>query len=139
MPLLAVVDCSVAMAWCFPDEKDAFADSVLGRLAGGSAAVPSLWWLECANVLRLAERRGRITPADAGRYMALLSALPVVTDEFTHIYAFGATAALARAHGLTAYDAAYLELAIRLGLPIASLDQQVLTAAAALGVAEFRP
>ena len=129
-----VLDCSVAMAWCFADEADAVADSVLDRLSQDVALAPSIWLLEVANVLVVAERSGRISSADAARFLDLLAALPIVIDETTRERAWGLIAGLGREHGLSSYDAAYLELAMREGVPLASRDAALRSAAEASGV-----
>jgi predicted nucleic acid-binding protein len=130
-----VLDSSVTMAWCFDDECDAFADGVLARLAHEAAIVPPLWPLEVANVLAIGERRGRLTPAASTRFVELLASLPLVVAEQSSGPAFDAILPLARATGLSAYDAAYLELAMRHGLPLATLDARLRAAAESLGVA----
>ena len=104
-----VLDASVALSWCFKNEATAAADRILERLAAEAASVPVIWSLEMANVLVLGERRGRITPARTGEFIALLESLPIVVDEETSSRALGRVLDLARAEGLTAYDAAYLE------------------------------
>ncbi len=129
-----VLDCSVAMAWCFADEADAGADAVLDRLSEDTASAPSIWPLEVANVLLVAERRGRISAADAARFLDLLAALPITIDETTQERAWGPIASLGREHGLSSYDAAYLELAMREGVPLASRDATLRSAAQASGV-----
>ena len=129
-----VLDCSVAMAWCFADETDAVADSVLDRLSEDTALVPSVWPFEVANVLLVAEWRGRIKAADAARFLDLLSALPITIDETTRERAWGPIVSLGREHGLSSYDAAYLELAMREGVPLASRDATLRSAAEASGV-----
>jgi predicted nucleic acid-binding protein len=134
-----VLDCSVAMAWCFEDEADAFADAVLGALeeVDSGALVPSIWPLEVANVLVTAERRGRSTPASSNRFLELLRALPVRVDAETGPRAFGQTLAFARDLGLSAYDAAYLELASRQGVPLATRDAKLKAACKRCGVSLF--
>ena len=129
-----VLDCSVAMAWCFADEADAVADAVLDRLSEDVALAPSIWPLEVANVLLVAERRGRINSAGAARFLDLLSALPITIDETPRERAWGPIAGLGREHGLSSYDAAYLELALREGVPLASRDATLRSAAEASGV-----
>lgn len=129
-----VLDCSIAMAWCFADEADAVADAVLDRLSEDVAVAPSIWPLEVANVLLVAERRGRINSADAARFLDLLSALPITIDETTRERAWGPIAGLGREHGLSSYDAAYLELAMREGVPLASRHAKLRSAAEASGV-----
>lgn len=126
-----VVDASIAVAWCFEDEPDASAIADAVRENGG--LVPGLWHLEVANVLIHAERRGRI--ADVPARLALLAALPIETDGETSRRAWEATTALARSEGLTAYDAAYLELALRRGARLATRDGDLAAAARRMGVA----
>ena len=122
------------MAWCFNDEATAKSEALLEQVRRDGAWVPGLWRLEVANVLRQAERRGRISQSDSSRRLELLSKLPVWVDPETNRHAFGSIMALARTHTLTVYDATYLELAIRLGLPLASSDKALLAAARKCGV-----
>ncbi len=122
------------MAWCFDDERTASTDALLTRLATSPATVPQIWPLEVANVLALAVRKGRLTPAKRGQFIALLQAAPIQVDAGTAGGAFGSTLALADAHGLTVYDAAYLELATRMALPLATPDAALRTAATRAGV-----
>jgi predicted nucleic acid-binding protein len=129
-----VLDCSVAVAWCFDDEATAATDAILELLVEGTAVVPSLWHLELANVLAQSERRKRITPARAAELAALIQGLPIVVDPETPSRALGAILELARGERLSSYDAAYLELAMRLGLPLASQDKELRHAAKRLGV-----
>ncbi len=129
-----VLDCSVAMSWCFADEENACAEAVLDRLATTAAIVPSLWRLEAANVLLSAERRKRITQTEMKRLADFLSDLPIQEDSETTRHGFRRILELGRTHHLTAYDAAYLELALRLGLPLATLDQSLGQAAREAGV-----
>lgn len=133
-----ILDCSVAMAWCFEDEADGYADAVLDGLVEGTAVVPSHWRLEVANVLLVAQRRGRLKEADSTRFLELLGALPIEVDSETGARAFGAILSLGREHGLSSYDAAYLELAMRDSVPLASLDQRLGLAAEGAGVALLR-
>lgn len=134
-----VLDCSVVLAWYFADESDPFADAVAASLTGATAVVPSLFHLEIANILVVGERRKRSTEAQAAAFLSQLAALPVVVDGQTGVRAWSDTMALARAHGLSAYDAAYLELAVREALPIATLDDRLQAAAKAVGVAFYKP
>ncbi len=101
--------------------------------------VPSLWPLEVANALLMGERRKRTTEAKVARFLTLLRSLPVTTDDETGIRAWQESLHLARVHKLSVYDAAYLELAVRRGLPLATLDDPLKAAASAAGVAEYRP
>ena len=133
-----VIDASVALAWCFRDQRTEATAKLLERVQTDAAAVPSLWHLEVANVLALAERRRRITPAESTELIALLETLEIVVDEETPSHALGRVLDLAREERLTAYDAAYLELAMRLGLPLASKDVDLCDAAERLGVSVLR-
>ncbi len=130
-----VLDCSVGMAWCFEDEADRYADAVLDRLVEESALVPPLWPLEIANVLVVAERRRRLSKSDSARFLELVGALPIEVDTATpdpfHLLA------VAREHGLSAYDAAYLALAMREGIPLATRDRALGKAARRCGVPLF--
>lgn len=132
-----VLDCSVAMSWCFEDEADHYSDRVLDALKEGDCVVPGLWPLEVANVLIIAERRKRLKEADSMRFVDLLQSLPVVMDDETPGRALGATLSIGRENGLTAYDAAYLELAMRRGLPLATRDKTLLAACKKSGVKVF--
>jgi predicted nucleic acid-binding protein len=129
-----VLDCSVTMSWCFDDEASPYADSVRDSLAGVRAVVPSLGTLEVANATIVGERRNRLDEARSLRFIALLEALPIVIDDETAGRAFNDTRHLARTYQLSAYDASYLELAIRRGLPLACLDGKLKAAAVAAGV-----
>lgn len=134
-----VLDCSLTLAWFFEDEADAYAESVEDALTSTAAIVPALWPLEVANGLLVGERRKRTTEAKVTQFLALLRALPIAIDDETAGRAWQETLQLARAHELSAYDAAYLELAVRRGLPLATLDDALRAAAAAVGVAEYEP
>jgi predicted nucleic acid-binding protein len=133
-----VLDCSVAMAWCFDDEADAMADALLSSLAEREAIVPAIWPLEIANVLALAEKKGRITNAGSAKFIGTLQSLPIQVDEQTAERALGEILSLARSFQITAYDAAYLELALREGGSIATLDARLRTAAQSAGVQLFQ-
>jgi len=129
-----VIDCSVTMAWCFEDERSPLADLVLERLTAEEAWVPSLWPVEVANVLLVAERRHRLSAADSTRFVELLRGLPIVVDEAAHARALGPVLATARELGLSAYDATYLELAMRLGATMATADDRLREACRTCGV-----
>jgi predicted nucleic acid-binding protein len=129
-----VLDCSIAVSWCFEDEKSQATDALLEKLRDEGALVPALWYWEVANVLAIAVRRGRVEPSLAQVRFALLQALPVRMDAEATGRAWRETFQLAVAHRLTAYDAAYLELAQRTGLELASKDAELCAAAAALGI-----
>jgi predicted nucleic acid-binding protein len=122
------------MAWCFEDEASPYADHILAQFPTQEALVPSLWPLEVANVLLVGERRKRLTAADTMRFLTLLSTLPITIDEETSYRALNQTLALAREQAISAYDAAYLELAMREGVPFATLDAKLQNAAISLGI-----
>lgn len=129
---LFVIDASLAMSWCFHDEATEATDAVLERLRDDEAAVPAIWPLEIANVLLLAERRGRISEAQASRFVELLEQLPVeVDDTQTNVADVVATG---RRHQLSSYDASYLLLAERLGTPLGTRDIRLADAARQAGV-----
>ena len=120
-----VLDCSITMAWCFGDEATASAFAVLDRLGTETAVVPSHWFLEVANVLTMAEKRKRMTVPATTEFLKLLGALDIEIDNVTVDRVFPHVLPLCRKYSLTSYDAAYLELAIRRQLPLASLDNEL--------------
>ena len=132
-----MLDCSVTMAWCFADEADAYADSVLATLADGEALVPAIWPLEVANVLAVAKRRSRLQESDTLRFVELLGALPIAVEETGFFRATGVVLSLAREHTISAYDASYLELAMRTGVALASRDDGLRNACHRSGVSLF--
>ncbi len=134
-----VLDGSLTLAWHFADEASPYADAVALELAARAAVVPSLWRLEVASALIVGERRKRGDEAQTTRFLARLEQLPIVIDDQTDAQAWSQTIRLARSHKLSVYDAAYLEIALRQGLPLASLDVQLnaAAAAAAVGVPRF--
>lgn len=130
-----VLDASVTMSWAFQDEATAYTTAVFARLQTDRAEVPTVWPLEVANVLVLGERRRRISPPDVARFVQTLRSLPIdIENQRGLTLAFGPVLDLARAHGLSAYDASYLELADRRGLPLATQDTRLQAAAVAIGV-----
>jgi predicted nucleic acid-binding protein len=133
--LSLVLDASMAIAWLFEDERTPAADAVLVRVTASGANVPSLWRLEIASVLRNAVRRGRCDVGFVDRSIDRLRRLAITVDGETDNHAWGETTALARQHDLTPYDAAYLELALRLRQPLASCDEDLIAAAERCGVA----
>ena len=130
-----VLDCSIAVSWLFDDEATPKTDALLQRLETDEGLVPGLWRLELGNVLAQAERRKRIVPAQIAMFLRLVERLPIVVDEETDIRALEQILALARPEGLTTYDAAYLELAMRRGAELATLDKELDRAARRVGVA----
>ena len=129
-----VVDCSVVMAWCFEDESDEYADSVLDRLTVSEAVVPSIFALEVANVLLVGERKNRLTEADSSRFIEMLRELPIIVDQETSDRAMTEILAVGREQSLSSYDAAYLELAMREGVALATQDKILRKAARSCGV-----
>jgi predicted nucleic acid-binding protein len=129
-----VLDCSIAVSWCFADEAAADTDALLEMLKRDGAIVPSLWHLELGNVLLQAEKRGRLSAMDTSKWIALFQELPIRTDYETTQTALRETLFLARAEGLTTYDAAYLELAMRHNLSLATKDKKLILAAQRVGV-----
>ena len=127
-----VLDASTTAAWCFPDEDDSAADIAFDRLSAEPAIVPALWWVEIRNILIIGERRGRIDAAETARFLADLDRLPIRIDNDP---INDVLLTLARRHAITAYDALYLELAIRHAAPIATLDKRLAKAARDAGMA----
>lgn len=130
-----VLDCSLTMSWCFEDETSPYSERVLEALIEQEALVPPLWPLEVSNVLAIAERKNRLLPAQSLRFIELLQSLPISIELETRPIV--EILALARELRLSAYDASYLDLALRTGLPLATLDKGLLAAAARFGVARF--
>ena len=136
-----VLDNSVVMRWCFGDGKPAdlaYATKAMEALPGSTAMVPIIWALEVANVLARAEYAGSIDVAHGDAFLAMLRKLPIETDVEGAAFALSETLGLARRHRLSAYDAAYLELALRRQLPLATLDAALRKAAKRAGVSLFR-
>lgn len=129
-----VVDSSVALAWLLPDEQSDTADALKGRLETQRPVAPTLWPLEVGNALLSARRRGRLTERDIDRLLEVFAALPIEVEVAAPVESLLATIALARRYRLTTYDAAYLELAKRRGLPLATFDSRLGTAASAAGI-----
>ncbi len=129
-----VLDCSVTMAWVFSDEATEATSQLRDSLVESRAFVPSLWPVEVGNVLLVATRRNRIRVDDWREIRASLEALPIEIDPVTTSRAWGASLELARTHQLSVYDAMYLELAMRLQLPLATLDRALHGAARTAGV-----
>jgi predicted nucleic acid-binding protein len=132
-----VLDCSVTLSWCFPDEKDSYSMAVREATRTSTVHVPSLWSLELANVLLVAERKGRLTQADSAQFLLILKSLPIHEDTAPAAARMPDVLALGRRYGLSAYDAAYLELAIRISVPIATLDERLKAAARESGVGVY--
>jgi predicted nucleic acid-binding protein len=131
---LIVVDASIALAWSFEDERTPEVDQILERVLARGAVVPAIWPLEIANTLQMALRRKRIDAAYRDATIQDLRRLLVVVDAETNTLAWTSTLQLSDRFALTAYDASYLELAIRRQLPLATLDRQLADAARASGI-----
>lgn len=131
---VVVVDSSIALSWCFEDEASPETDRLFERVRDDGAIVPGLWHLELSNVLLQAEKRGRITASDVAVRLDLIAELPIVTDQETATRAWREILNMARKEGLTTYDATYLELAVRRGLPLLTKDNELIRAAKRLGV-----
>jgi predicted nucleic acid-binding protein len=130
-----VLDCSIAMAWFFAAEATPACDKLLDRLnTDAQALVANHWPLEVGNALLMGERRKRCTPADTAHFLEILAALSIESDKETGSRACTASLSLARRHKLTLYDSAYLELAMRRNLPLATLDKDLRNAARKSGV-----
>ena len=134
--MACVLDASVAAAWILPDETDAFAALIQSRLTSDSAIVPVIWRYEMRNLLVMAERRGRLAPAASDAVLGILARLPISIDASADD---ASMTAIARRRGLTIYDSAYLELAARADLPLATLDRRLREAAKAEGIETLRP
>jgi predicted nucleic acid-binding protein len=130
-----VLDSSLALAWALPDEGSQRAETFLSkRSAAHSFWVPALWWYEISNALLMAQKRDRISEVDRVRLVALYGLLPLHTDASLHLEAVRRFQELALTYTLSAYDASYLELALRKGLPLATLDQKLENAAKKAGL-----
>lgn len=132
-----VIDASIVLSWCFEDESSPETDELFGRVRDDGGIVPGLWHLELGNILLQAEKRGRISAREIGIRLDLIARLPIVTDQETTSRAWREILILARAERLTAYDAAYLELASRRGLPLLTKDMELARAARRAGVQVF--
>jgi predicted nucleic acid-binding protein len=132
--LSVVLDASVTMAWCFEDESTPPTDELLDRIAERGALVPAHWRLEVASALQAAVRRQRIDAVYRDASLVELGLMPITIDGDTNTYAWSATMRLAERFALTVYDAAYLELAHRHSLPLATLDQELRAAAPSLNI-----
>ncbi|WP_420442753.1 type II toxin-antitoxin system VapC family toxin [Candidatus Palauibacter sp.] len=129
-----MLDCSVTMAWVFPDEATEETARLRDALRDGRAFVPALWPIEVANVLLFAARRGRIAETDWPRVWGNLETLPITIDPVSTSRIRGTVLDTAHANGLSVYDATYLELASRMRLPLATLDRSLGEAARAAGL-----
>jgi len=129
-----VLDASLALSWALPDEASAYSDTVLGQVAASGALVPGLWPHEMANGLLMAQKRGRYTTAQRMVFVEELLRLPIEVEVPGVRDILDGQAVLAERFGLTAYDAAYLDLALRRGFPLATQDKAMKSAARKAGV-----
>jgi predicted nucleic acid-binding protein len=130
-----VLDASIVLTWCFPDEDSRRAEETSERIAAGErVAVTAFWRYEILNALLIGERRKRLSQELVKTFIEDLNRLPVDVDEASAATVFVSTQVLCRKHGLTPYDAAYLEIAIRFGYPLATVDANLRRAALAEGV-----
>ena len=129
-----VLDCSMTMAWVFPDEANSSTHALRESLLKDNAIVPVLWSIEVGNVLLVATRRGRITADDWARIRDALEALPIDIDPESGNRVLHTVLPVASEHKLSVYDAMYLELALRLGQPLATLDKKLIAAGNAAGI-----
>jgi len=134
-----VVDNSVVMSWCFEDERNSYCDAVLESLADGEAFVPGMWPLEVGNVLLVAERKKRFTEASVVRFLELVSGLPLTVEQETPERMLKEIVSIAREQGISTYDASYIDLAMRLGLPMSTLDASMRKAARRLEIPSYEP
>ena len=132
-----VLDCSMAMFWCFSDERSDYSDRVLESLQTDEAIVPSIWILEILNVLLVAERTKRLREADSSRFLQLISELPISEIASSSRSESSTILTLARQNNLSSYDASYLDLAIREGVPMATQDRRLIKACRKSGVTVF--
>jgi predicted nucleic acid-binding protein len=135
-----VLDTSVTMCWFFGDGKPqelAYADKVLDAMKDANALVPATWGLEVANVIARAEAKGLVTEARSGAFLEMLEGVDIEVDAATSTHALTDILQLARRYKLSSYDASYLELALRLGVPLATLDEDLQKAARKAGVKKF--
>lgn len=138
-PVQFVVDNSVVMSWCFEDEGNSYADAVLESLEFVQGLASAAWPLEVANVLLVAERKKRIDRSSVVRFLALLQGLPLRVEQEPPSRVLTEIFALARDQGLSSYDASYLDLAMRFGIPIATVDESLIKAAKNCAVPLFDP
>ena len=134
-----VVDNSVVVSWFFKDEMNAYTKAILRKLDTEQALVPAIWPLEFSNVLLMAERRKRLTEAEVSQILTILQSTPISVEQEPPERAWTEILALARSQGLTSYDASYLDLAMRMGLPIATLDKALKKAARKVQIPIYKP
>lgn len=129
-----ILDCSTTMAWCFADETNEQADTILNLLKDTKAFVPNIWSLEVINVLRVGERKKRISIDQSNNFISLINTLPIEIDMGVNELPNRKILEISRKYLLSAYDASYLELAIRKGIPFSSFDKILCAAAKKAGI-----
>jgi predicted nucleic acid-binding protein len=129
-----VLDASVALAWCFPDEVSDYADSVLEQVETQTVIVPPIWAVEIANALLVGERRKRIRQPEIRRFVDLMNGLSIVEEKQPFADTVSNILPLAREYDLSAHDAAYLDVAIRHEIPLATFDGALQKACAKAGI-----
>ncbi len=133
--MIFVLDCSVAISWCLQDEDNAYANAILNIISGvNQSIVPAFFWLEISNVMWVAERRNRNTREQNDTAITILQNLPIIVDSKSVTETITTTLNLARQYNLAVYDAAYLELAIREGLLLATIDEKLANTAKNLAI-----
>ncbi|GBC96364.1 tRNA(fMet)-specific endonuclease VapC [bacterium HR16] len=132
-----VLDASVTLSWAFEDEVSAYADRVLESLSDMQAFVPAIWPLEVTNALLVAQRRGRLDDLRNERFLTLLQRLPITVSVISAKTVFDEVLRMARQYQLSTYDASYLQLAIQMGLPLATQDEPLRQAMQQCGVPIF--
>jgi predicted nucleic acid-binding protein len=137
MDNILVVDNSVVMSWCFHDGNNSYPNAVLDHLTEAGALVPSIWPLEVVNVLLVAERRKFLKETDSVQFIRLLLQLPIRVEYQSAESVLKDVLWLARAQGLSSYDASYLDLAMKKNLPLATLDKRMMKAARSVDVKLF--
>lgn len=132
-----VLDCSVAIAWCFEDETTPYTETVLSSLNITNAIVPKLWYIEIVNVLLMAQKKGRINDNGIFHFLSLLEKLPIISDE-TNVTMVDLVM-LSQKYQLTSYDGCYLNLCLQYNLPLATLDKKLISAVQEAGGKIYQP
>lgn len=132
-----ILDCSVAVAWCFEDETSAYTESVLASLTKGNGIVPKLWYIEVANVLLMAQKRGRINDNGIFHFFSLLEKLPIIADKTDRTIID--LVMLSQKYQLTSYDGCYLNLCLQYNLPLATMDKKLISALQSAGGKIYQP
>lgn len=133
-----VLDCSVAMAWCFREERNEYVYGILESLSDWEALVPEIWSLELINARLVAERMKRLKEAETAHFMELIASLPIVKEGVVPLNVEKTLLSIGREHQLSSYDACYLELAIRRAIPLATQDTKLVNACKKSGVEIFK-